>query len=92
MTLDNIPFNINDILEKIDCLSAGAASGADGIPAILLKKCKHSLVDGLEIMFRKFLVDGDLPAMMKHAFVIPIHKGGSRGLPANFRSVSLHPT
>ena len=74
-TLDNIPFNRKDILEKIDCLSAGAASGPDGIPAILLKKCKHSLVDGLDILFRKFLIDGDLPAMMKHAFVIPIQKG-----------------
>ena len=88
-TLDNIPFNRKDILEKIDCLSAGAASGPDGIPAILLKKCKHSLVDGLDILFRKLLIDGDLLAMIKHAFVIPIHKGGSRGLPANFRPVSL---
>ena len=65
MTLDNIHFNRNYILEKIDCLSAGDASGPDGIPAILLKKCKHSLVDCLEIMFIKFLVDGDIPAMMK---------------------------
>ena len=88
-SLDNISFNRSDIIDKIDCLSSGAACGPDGIPAILLKKCKYSLVDGLEILFRKFLVAGDIPAMLKHAFVIPIHKGGSRGLPANFRPVSL---
>jgi hypothetical protein len=55
----------------------------------LLKKCKHSLVDGLEVIFRKFLEDGNIPDMMKLSFVIPVHKGGSRGLPANFRPVSL---
>ena len=87
--LESIPFNRNDIIDKIDSLSSGAASGPDGIPAILLKKCKYSLVDGLVIIFRKFMVDGDIPTMMKHAFVIKIHKGGSRGLPDNFRPVSL---
>ena len=87
--LENISFNREDILSKIDSLSSGAAAGPDGIPAILLKKCKHSLVDGLEIIFRKFLNDGNIPDMMKLAFVIPVHKGGSRGLPANFRPVSL---
>ena len=87
--LDYITFNRNDIIEQIDKLSVGAAAGPDGVPAILLKRCKHSLVDGLEIMFRKFLEDGKLPDMLKEAFVIPVHKGGSRGIPANFRPVSL---
>ena len=73
----------------IDSLSAGAAAGHDGIPAILLKKCKYSLVDGLQILFSKFLLDGKIPSLLKQAFVIPIHKGGSRGIPANFRPVSL---
>ena len=51
--LDNITFNRNDIIEKIDSLSVGAAAGPDGVLAILLKKSKHSLVDALEILFRK---------------------------------------
>ena len=88
-TLDNIPFDRVDILNVIDKLSVSAAAGPDGIPAILLKKCKHSLVDGLEILFRLFLKNGNLPKMMKQAFIIPIHKGGSRGIPANYRPVSL---
>ena len=75
-TLDNIPFDRVDILNVIDKLSVSAAAGPDGIPAILLKKCKHSLVDGLEILFRLFLKNGNLPKMMKQAFIIPIHKGG----------------
>ena len=49
--LDNVPFDRNDIIEKIDNLSAGAAAGPDGIPAILL--------------FRKFLKDGNILKMLK---------------------------
>ena len=87
--LESIPFDRQDIIDKIDSLSVGAAAGPDGIPAILLKKCKHSIADGLLILFRKFLLDGKIPALMKQAFVIPVYKGGSRGLPSNFRPVSL---
>ena len=32
---------------------------------------------------------GDIPDLLKTAFVIPVHKGGSRALPVNFRPVSL---
>jgi hypothetical protein len=88
-TLENISFDRQDILDMIDKLSPGASAGPDGIPSILLKKCKHSLVDGLEIMFRKFMKDGNLPKLLKQAFIVPIHKGGSRALPSNFRPVSL---
>ena len=87
--LTNISFDKEDIIDQIDSLSSNAAAGPDGVPAILLKKCKRSIVDGLEILFRKFLKDGDLPHLMKLAFVIPVHKGGSRGEPVNFRPVSL---
>ena len=79
----------DEIIQQIDSLSTNAAAGPDGGPAILLKKCKRSLVDGLEILIRKFLKDGKIPQLMKLALVIPIHKGGSRGLPVNFRPVSL---
>ena len=89
ISLDNVPFNRDDIINMIDSLSAVAAAGPDGIPAILLKKCKYSLVDGLQILFSKFLLDGQIPSLLKQAFVIPIHKGGSRGIPAYFRPVSL---
>ena len=78
-----------DILNMIDKLSLGASAGPDVIPSILLKKCKHSLVDGILLLFRKFLKDGVLPKMLKQAFVVPVHKGGSRGIPANFRPDSL---
>ena len=76
--LNNVVFDRNDVINKIDSLSTGAAAGPDGVPAILLKRCKYSLVDALVLLFRKFLKDGKFHDLMKLAFVIPIHKGGSR--------------
>ena len=87
--LDSISFTRDDVVDKIDCLSAGASAGPDGIPAILLKRCKYSLADGLVLIFEKFLKEGKIPEIFKKAFIIPIHKGGSRGSPENFRPVSL---
>ena len=40
-------------------------------------------------MFRNFKQTGIIPPLLKEAFVIPIHKGGIRSDPANFRPVSL---
>ena len=87
--LDSITFTREDVVDKINSLSAGAAAGPDGIPAILLKKCKFSLADGLFLIYEKFLKEGNIPELLKKAFIIPVHKGGSRGIPANFRPVSL---
>ena len=87
--LESVTFDRDDVITKIDSLSAGAAAGPDGIPAILLKKCKFSLADALTLIFRKFLKEGIIPEKLKQAFIIPVHKGGSRGIPANFRPVSL---
>ena len=87
--LDNIAFDRQDVLDALDKLSANSAPGPDGIPSILLKKCKYSLADGLTTIFQRILSSGDIPDLLKSAFVIPVHKGGSRALPVNFRPVSL---
>ena len=76
-------------LDALDKLSANSASGPDGIPSILLKKCKYSLADGLTTIFQRILSSGDIPDLLKSAFVILVHKGGSRALPVKFHPVSL---
>ena len=40
--LDNVVFDRNDVINKIDSLSREASGGPDGVPAILLKRCKLS--------------------------------------------------
>ena len=87
--LDNVVFDMEDVVSALDQLSSGASAGPDGVPSILLKQCKRSLAEPLVILFRCFLSTGSIPSILKEAFVIPLHKGGVRSDPANFRPVSL---
>ena len=77
----DVIFSHEDIKEAIDELSLTASAGPDGVPPILLKKCKTKISLALEIIFRKSLDTGEIPRLFKRAFVIPIHKGDSRALP-----------
>ena len=87
--LDNAVFDRNDIVDALDKFSSNSAPGPDGIPSILLKKCKFSLADAILIIFHKIFSSGEIPDVLKTAFVIPVHKGGSKAFPVNFRPVSL---
>ena len=40
-------------------------------------------------LFRLSLDDSDVPLMMREALISPIHKGGDRAKPANYRPVAL---
>ena len=77
------------VLDCIDMLSAGAAPGPDGIPAKMIKAAKSSFASMLTNILQSSLDSGDIPGILKLAFVTPIHKGDSRSDPANFRPVSL---
>ena len=87
--LSNIVFDEEDIIEAIDQISPTAAAGPDRFPALLLKMCKHSLAKPLYLIWRRSLDTGEIPSVLKRANIVPIHKGGSRGEPANYRPVAL---
>ena len=40
-------------------------------------------------MWRKSLDTGEIPGILKTAHVIPVHKGGSHGIPKNYRPIAL---
>ena len=79
----------HDIMEDLDSLSYKSSAGLDGVSSVLLKKGKRSLADPLLIVFRSFLHTGVIPSILKEDFVVPVHKGGARSVPANFRPGSL---
>ena len=87
--LQNIAFDEEDIEEAIDQISPTAAAGPDRFPALLLKMCKRSLAKPLFLIWRRSLDTGEIPFVLKTANVVPIHKGGSHGEPANYRPVAL---
>ena len=87
--LHNPHFSYVDFSLALDKLSSTAAPGPDGIPAIMLKKGKNTICHILNEVFKTSFHQGDIPELLKKAFVIPIFKNGSKAEPANYRPVSL---
>ena len=80
---------IKDIEDAIDELDENSSAGPDGVPAIFLKKTKEEISLPLSLILRKSLDEGKIPNVFKLAHVTPIHKGGSRQKPEQYRPVSL---
>ncbi|XP_036361089.1 uncharacterized protein LOC115215137 [Octopus sinensis] len=89
VTIDNINIEETDVISAIEELSSNSATGPDGFPALLLKKCKRALARPLQILFQESLRMGKLPKKLKEGIICPIHKGGSRAEARNYRPVSL---
>ena len=87
--LKDINFDEADIEEAIQELSATSAAGPDSFPALMLKKCSKALSRPLFLIWRKSLNQGTIPTLLKTGNIVPIHKGGSRGLPKQYRPVAL---
>ena len=87
--LKDIEITENDIIKAIEDLDENSAADPDGIPAILLKNLKEVLALPLALMLRKSLDEGRIPEVFKLAYVTPIHKGGSKQNPEQYRPVSL---
>ena len=87
--LTDIEIIEDDITEAIGKMKMNSAAGPDGIPAIFLIKTKYSIAAPLKIILRKSLDEGKIPDIFKLAYVTPIHKGGSKLKPEQYRPVSL---
>ena len=75
--------------DAIDDLDENSTAGPDGIPAIFLKKTKKAISKPLALLLRKSIDEGAINEVFKMAYVTPIHKGGSRQKPEQYRPVSL---
>ena len=87
--LADINFNATDMEVACSELSSSSAAGADGVPASLLKTCRKELRTPLFILWRASLNQGLIPPDLLLVLVCPVHKGGSRGSPKNYRPVAL---
>ena len=59
------------------------------MPAKLLKICREELGKPLFYLWRASLDSGNIPAEQLLVLICPIHKGGSRSIPKNYRPVAL---
>ena len=87
--INNIEISQADLINAIDEIKLTAAAGPDGIPAILLKKCKNALAEPLTTLWNKCMETSQIPPSLKEAIIPPIHKGGSKADPANYRPIAL---
>ena len=87
--LTDIHFTEDDIQRACADLSSRSAAGSDGVPATLLKICRKPLSRPLLIFWRKSLDEGVIPSDLLLAVICPVHKGGSRAEPKQFRPVAL---
>ena len=87
--IDDVVFSETDIQRACSELKSTSAAGADGVPASLLKECKKELSKPLFILWRASLDQGCIPYDLLLVLISPVHKGGSRGLPKNYRPVAL---
>ena len=88
-TLSDISFDENDVVNAILQIKEHSAAGPDGVPAIFLRKCSNEISKPLSIIFRNSINTGEVPNILKDAVVTPIHKGGLKSDPQNYRPVSL---
>ena len=88
-SMDTIDFSVEDIIKSIDDLSASSAPGTDGVPTLLLKNCKKALSTPLLALWQSSLNSSEIPSVLKFGTVIPIHKGGDKCAPSNYRPVTL---
>ena len=87
--IGNIKFGPADIEKACSDLKTTAAPGPDGLPAILLKTCKKQLSKPIYHLWRSSLDSGVIPKELLLVLICPIHKGGSRSVPKNYRPVAL---
>ena len=50
----NVHFDYMDVRDAIDQLSANAAAGPDGMPAVLLKKNRDNLSEPLTMLWKNY--------------------------------------
>ena len=88
-SLNEVIVTEGNIEKAIDDINASSAGGKDGIPALLLKNCKTAIKTPLTLMWKKSFETGEIPPLLKFGCIIPIHKGGDKSVPANYRPVTL---
>ena len=87
--LAELDFDESDMEYACSELSSTSAPGPDGVPAALLKNCKKELKHPLFILWRTSVDMGIIPPDLLLVLICPVHKGGSRADPAQYRPVAL---
>lgn len=88
-TMPEIRFRQRDVLRELRSLDVRKASGPDGVPAIVLKRCAPELSPVLTRLYRLSYATSCVPSAWREANVQPVPKKGDRSDPANYRPIAV---
>ena len=80
------PNEIEQLIHKLDC---SKSSDIFDISIKIVKLSSAYISPILSNIFNKSFLDGIFPQKLKYAFVLPLHKGGSKLLLTNYRPIYL---
>ena len=92
--IESVYFGIttaDELLKLIRNLKTNKAPGSDGINNYFIKKTQHILAPILADLFNECMSKGYFPSALKIASIVPLHKGGPKKFPTNYRPISLLP-
>lgn len=97
----NVPENTYFMIPSITCeqvlafinkLDSTKATGIDGLGPRIIKMAASILSPSIAMLINKSILTGCFPSQLKLAKVFPIHKGGDKNDPSNYRPISILPT
>ena len=88
-TLHDIVITGEDIIKAISDIANDSSAGPDGIPVKFYKDYAEELVEPLIIIWRHSLDTGEQPDQPILSIIAPLHKGGPKCFPKNYRPVAL---
>ncbi|CAH8461816.1 unnamed protein product [Dicrocoelium dendriticum] len=89
--LTHINFTEEAVLQKLTSLRKHSSPGIENIRPEALGAAASQLAVRLAQLFQRILDQHQVPAMGMLGIITPIHKGGSRTDPSNYRPVTLLP-
>ncbi|RVE44225.1 hypothetical protein evm_011124 [Chilo suppressalis] len=88
-TMPDIKIRQREVRAELQSLDVRKASGPDGIPAVVLKKCAAELSPVLTRLYQCSYSLGRVPETWRVANVQPVPKKGDRSDPANYRPIAV---
>jgi hypothetical protein len=87
--LEDLQFDVEEVYNLLRNLDPHSTPGPDELHPLLLKSLAVVIAPAVYDIFRRSLDQGRIPKAWKEAVVTPVHKGGPRTDPSNYRPISL---
>ena len=83
------PATLPELSGALRRMSSSRATGSDGVSLQLVSRCFPLVGPHLLRIINVSIVTGRVPALWKHAKIVPIYKSGDTLQPASFRPISV---